>query len=182
MVLVKVVLQSMPLYLFSVLAAPKWVLKIIKNLQCNFLWGSSGQNRKWALVKWTTVCIPKEYGGVALHDPQHSNVVVGARIWWRWLSTPHTPWATLWTTKYANNRPPDKLIRLLPTENGSLIWNAARQHNKMIQKHSFWEIRDGNNAYFWVDSWHQIPRIINLFKPPHIEDWAPQQEEKVNQH
>lgn len=53
LILVKAVLQSMPLYLFSILAAPKWVLKQIKSLQRNFLWGSSGQNRKWALVNWT---------------------------------------------------------------------------------------------------------------------------------
>lgn len=32
LVLVKVALQSMPLYLFSILAAPKWVLKKIKNI------------------------------------------------------------------------------------------------------------------------------------------------------
>lgn len=31
-VLIKAILQSMPLYLFSILAAPKWVLKEIKNL------------------------------------------------------------------------------------------------------------------------------------------------------
>jgi len=53
----------------------------------------------------------------------------------------HTPWAILWTTKYANNRPPEDLIRLMSTEKGSLIWNIARQHSTMIQKHCFWEIR-----------------------------------------
>lgn len=63
MVLVKAILQLMPLYLFSVLATPKWVLKRIKNLQRNFLWGSSGQNRKWALVKWMIVCLPKNTVG-----------------------------------------------------------------------------------------------------------------------
>lgn len=40
LVLIKSVLQAMPLYLFSILAAPKWVLKTIRNLQRNFLWGS----------------------------------------------------------------------------------------------------------------------------------------------
>eukprot|EP00253_Pinus_taeda_P007078 PITA_07078 len=54
-ILIKLVLQAMPLYLFSIIAAPKWVLKQIHNLQRNFLWGSSGINRKWALVKWTEV-------------------------------------------------------------------------------------------------------------------------------
>jgi len=93
----------MPLYLFSILVAPKWVLKKIKNLHGNFLWGSSGQNRKWALVKWETTFLPKNYGGTGLEDTQHRNVVMGARLWWKWISSSHTPWAILWTTKYANN-------------------------------------------------------------------------------
>eukprot|EP00253_Pinus_taeda_P003177 PITA_03177 len=67
-VLIKAVLQSMPLYLFSIMAAPKWVLKSIKQLQRNFLWGSSGPNRKWALVKWEKACLPKNTGGIGLRD------------------------------------------------------------------------------------------------------------------
>lgn len=104
-VLIKAILQSMPLYIFSLLAVPKWVLKAIKNLQCNFLWGSSGPNRKWALVKWEKVCLPKKVGGIGLRDPEHRNKVMGAKIWWRWLAYPNTPWASLWTTKYASNNP-----------------------------------------------------------------------------
>eukprot|EP00253_Pinus_taeda_P016766 PITA_16766 len=61
-VLIKAILQSMPLYLFSLLAMPKWVLKAIKNLQRNFLWGSSGHNRKWALVKWEKYVFLKKPG------------------------------------------------------------------------------------------------------------------------
>eukprot|EP00253_Pinus_taeda_P004451 PITA_04451 len=79
-VLIKAVFHSMPLYLFSILVAPKWVLKEIKNLQRNFLWGSSGQNRKWALVKWDKVCLPKKAGGIGLRDPEHSNRAMGAKI------------------------------------------------------------------------------------------------------
>ena len=37
LILVKSVLQAMPLYLFSVLAAPKSVIKQIRNMQRNFL-------------------------------------------------------------------------------------------------------------------------------------------------
>eukprot|EP00253_Pinus_taeda_P033170 PITA_33170 len=72
-VLIKAILQSMPLYLFSLLAVPKWVVKAIRNLQRNFLWGSSGHNKKWALVKWEKVCLPKKSGGIGIRDPQHSN-------------------------------------------------------------------------------------------------------------
>eukprot|EP00253_Pinus_taeda_P031159 PITA_31159 len=69
LVLVKAVLQAMPLYLFSVLAALKWVLKNIKDIQRTFLWGSSGKNCKWVLVKWSTICTPNKQGGLGLRDP-----------------------------------------------------------------------------------------------------------------
>lgn len=82
-VLIKSVLQAMPLYLFSILAAPKWVLKRIRDLQRGFLWGNTATNRKWALVKWITVCKPKEKGGIGLRDPAHSNAIMGAKIWWQ---------------------------------------------------------------------------------------------------
>eukprot|EP00253_Pinus_taeda_P017519 PITA_17519 len=105
MILIKVVLQSMPLYLFSILAAPKWILKAIKKLQRNFLWGCSGPNKKWALVKWEKACLPKIGGGIGLRDPEHSNKIMGAKIWWKWLTYPDTQWAQIWTAKYANNLP-----------------------------------------------------------------------------
>ena len=38
--------QLMPLYLFYVLAAPKWVLKDIKTLQRYFLWGCNNNNNR----------------------------------------------------------------------------------------------------------------------------------------
>lgn len=72
----------MPLYLFSIMAAPKWVLKTIRNLQRNFLWGSSSLNRKWALVNWKEVCKIKSEGGLGLRDPLQSNNTMGARMWW----------------------------------------------------------------------------------------------------
>ena len=127
-VLIKAVLQAMPLYLFSILAAPKWVLKRIRDLQRGFLWGKSATNHKWALVKWTTVCTTKEKGGIGLRDPSHSNAIISAKIWWQWLSSPEKPWAAIWTAKYANHKPQEELIRYIPSVNGSLIWNAAKQH------------------------------------------------------
>eukprot|EP00253_Pinus_taeda_P007130 PITA_07130 len=138
-VLIKSVLQAMPLYMFSILAAPKWVLKKIRNLQRCFLWGSTTTNHKWALVKWATVCMPKDKGGIRPRDPKHSNTIMGAKIWWQWDTNPDKPWAKLWTAKYANNRPQEELIRFTPNDKGSLMWNAAKQHYQLIQRHSFWE-------------------------------------------
>lgn len=179
--LIKFVLQAMPLYLFTILAAPKWVLKRIRNLQRNFLWGSSATNRKWALVKWSTVCLPKAKGGIGLRDPEQSNSIMNAKIWWHWINNPNKPWEKIWSAKYADNRPQEELIRLIPTEKGSLIWNAAKQHYHLIQQHYFWEIRNGSTARFWTDAWNQMPKLRDILQPDIVLNGQEQQMEKVQQ-
>jgi len=180
-VLIKAILHSMPLYIFSLLAVPKWVLKEIKNLQRNFLWGSSGPNRKWALVKRENVCLPKKVGGIRLRDPEHSNKVMGAKIWWRWLAYPNTPWASLWTEKYASNNPIEYRICMSEVSTGSVVWNSAIQHRDLIQKNIFWEIKSGNKAIFWEDSSQQLPHIKDIFHNLPLPVQGINQSAKVNQ-
>eukprot|EP00253_Pinus_taeda_P020881 PITA_20881 len=166
LILIKSVLQTMPLYLFSILAAPKWVLKGIHNLQRNFLWGSSGLNRKWALVKWSDVCQQKFNGGLGLRDPLHSNNTMGTKVWWNWLVKPQIPWAKLWQAKYTPGSSWEDLIRFNPSSSGSMIWNTAKLHSTFIQENSFWEVHAGNSARFWEDSWQQLPTLASLFQKP----------------
>eukprot|EP00253_Pinus_taeda_P015050 PITA_15050 len=135
-------------------------------LQRNFLWGSSGLNRKWALVNWNEVCQPKAIGRLGLRDPLQSNNTMGARVWWNWLSKPHTPWARLWQAKYVPGCQWKDLIRICPTTPGSLIWNAPNLHSAFIQEHSFWEVHSGTSARFWEDSWQQLPKLASLFYKP----------------
>ena len=86
LILVKSVLQEMPIYLFSILAAPKAIIKQIRNLQRQFLWGGTKDIRKWPLVDWQTICTPKSLGGLGLKDPLDNNKIMSAKIWWRWVN------------------------------------------------------------------------------------------------
>ena len=117
------------------------------------------KNRKWALVKWDKVCLPKIAGGMGLRDPEHSNRAMGANIWWRWLAYPNTPWASLWMAKYTRNCPIEERIRLTELSTGLVLWNSALQQRSLIQEHSFWEIRNGHSALFWEDAWQQLPKL-----------------------
>ena len=49
-VLINSVLSSLPLYFFSIYKAPKAVLKTLKRLQREFLWGGNLERRKTAWV------------------------------------------------------------------------------------------------------------------------------------
>ena len=83
--------------------------------------------------------------------------ILGAKIWWRWVSHSAEPWAKLWNVKYARGRPRHALVRFNETPNGSPIWLKALGGRSIVQEHSFWEIRNGNRAKFWDDAWNQFP-------------------------
>jgi hypothetical protein len=75
----------MPLYLFSIVAAPKFILKAVYNLQHSFLWGGAKKETKWPLVSWEKNCRPKQVGGLGLRDPKTLSSILRAKTWWRWL-------------------------------------------------------------------------------------------------
>jgi hypothetical protein len=93
------------------------------------------------------------------------NKVLSAKIWWRWLKHPKDLWARLWRKKYAPNVVEKNLIRWNGDSPGSLIWTAARQNKQLVTQNAFWEIRNGESALYWNDSWQQWPVLDN-------EDWA----------
>lgn len=159
LILVKHVLQAMPVYLFSLLSAPKSVLKDIRGIQRTFLWGGREEKSKFSLVSWDKICRPKMEGGLGLRDPETLSGVFGSKIWWRWCTYSNEPWARLWHIKYARERPVEQLIRFNMERNGSHIWKKAWEGRLMVQSHCFWEIRSGEDANFWEDSWNQLSKL-----------------------
>jgi exonuclease III len=162
LVLLKSVLQALPTYLFTALAAPGSVIKAIRNIQRNFLWKGHHSGKKWALVGWEKLCKPKQCGGLGLRDPGKMNKIMGAKMWWRWLQHPQEIWARLWKQKYAPNTHYNQLIRFNEQTSGSNIWNTAWRNRPLVQQHAFWEVRSGEDALFWKDSWQQLPPLEDM--------------------
>jgi len=166
--LVKSILQAMPVYLFSVLAAPKSIIKQIKTIQRSFLWGGSPDKMKWPLVDWKSICTPKNEGGLGLRDPHSTNKVFNAKILWRWVTHNHEPWARLWHAKYAWLWNKQQLIRYDEQPPGSFIWTIVSANRTLITNHCFWEVRSGDQAKFWEDAWHQRPKLKESLTNPAI--------------
>lgn len=80
--LLKSVLQAMSSYVFSIFSTPKMIIKRIRAIQWNYLWGSTNIKQKWALVDWEMVCKPKHVRWLGLRDPKVANRVLSAKIWW----------------------------------------------------------------------------------------------------
>eukprot|EP00253_Pinus_taeda_P016465 PITA_16465 len=94
-VLTKVVLQAIPIFMLSALAAPKGVLQQFRNIQRNFFLGRKGYKKKWASVSWENICKPNNHGGLGLDDQEILDKVLGAKLWWCWVQHPETQWANI---------------------------------------------------------------------------------------
>jgi hypothetical protein len=147
----------LPIYTFSALAAPSFILNAIRTLQRNFLWQGIKTGKKLALISWENICRPKAQGGLGIKYPSTMNKVLSAKSWWRWLKRPQDLWAKLWRRKYTPNTVERNLIRWNGDTPGSLIWMESRQNRILVVNHAFWEIRNGQTTFFWNDSWQQLP-------------------------
>jgi len=160
LVLTKVVLQSIPIFMLSALPAPKGVLQQMRTIQRDFILGKGEERKKLALVAWDKLCIPKSHGGLGLDDPNVLSKVLGAKLWWHWVKEPKAQWAHVWKEKYSSTWQENYHIRMTRTIKGSHIWNKAWENRDLVQKNSFWEIREGDLALFWEDRWQQEPTLL----------------------
>ena len=66
--LIKAVLNSIPIFFISFFRVPKNVVDKLVRLQRSFLWGEGDDQNKLTWVKWKTICLPKEKGGLGVWD------------------------------------------------------------------------------------------------------------------
>lgn len=63
-----------------------------------------------------------------------------------------------------------EILRQRETPKGSSIWDLARQNRDLVEKHTFWEIRGGEEAKFWEDRWQHKERISNIQGLQHLRE------------
>eukprot|EP00253_Pinus_taeda_P017089 PITA_17089 len=152
-VLVKSVLQAIPIYPLLIMAVPLGIYSKIREIMRNFIWGGSNHQKKWALVSWNHLTERKEKGGLGLRDPERLNKVLGAKLWWCWLRGGNDLWKVIWRRKYNMSNTSVDILRQRETPKGSTIWDLARQNRDIVENHIFWEIRGGGEANFWEEKW-----------------------------
>ena len=76
------------------------------------------------MVKWSTVTLPKELGGLGLHLMKDRNLAILAKICWRLASEQESPWAAILAAKYLTPRRMTEEGRKLPC---SSVWSACKK-------------------------------------------------------
>ncbi|KAK9055104.1 hypothetical protein SSX86_026184 [Deinandra increscens subsp. villosa] len=84
LVLIKSVLDSLPIYYFSIYKAPKKVLAKLESIRMNFLWGGSLNKSKIHWVRREQVTKSKDNGGLGLDPLENINLSLLAKWIWRY--------------------------------------------------------------------------------------------------
>ncbi|XP_016204098.1 uncharacterized protein LOC107644684 [Arachis ipaensis] len=83
LVLIKSVLNSLPVYYLSLYKMPKAVAEKLISLQRRFFWSREDGSSGMAMVKWEVVQAPKRLGGLGVGDALLRNTALLFKWWWR---------------------------------------------------------------------------------------------------
>ena len=123
--MVKSVLASMPIFYMCMLEIHAAVKEQLNKYMRHCLWRRPDlEDKRPALVKWKTVCRPKNQGGLGVMDINVQNKALLMKSLHKFYNKHDIPWVHLvWDTYYSNNQLPGARLQ------GSFWWKA---HLKLL--------------------------------------------------
>jgi len=154
--LIKTVLTSIPIYFFSFFRVPKKVEDKLVSLQRRFLWGGDYEQNKIVWIKWETVCLPKDDGGLGVKDSNSFNLSLLGKWKWDLFQQQGELWASVLESKYGGWRALNEATR----DNTRSIWwrdlkKVAQhpQHEAVMKNTTLWKVGCGDKFRFRKDKW-----------------------------
>ncbi|XP_026452057.1 uncharacterized protein LOC113352456 [Papaver somniferum] len=100
--------------------------------------------------KWNHVSVPKDLGGLYIRQSAILNQALLAKLAWRMIEEPDTPWVVLLSHKYFNGQNP---ITYALSRNGSWAWKGICDGIDIIKQFYCWQVGGGSNISIWKDNW-----------------------------
>ncbi|CAH9117544.1 unnamed protein product [Cuscuta europaea] len=99
LILIKHVLNSIPLHGLAVDSIPKRVIKILNSKMASFFWGYSSDKKKFHRIKWVNLCYPTEEGGLGIRSLTDIEKAFTLKLWWKW-KTGKSIWTDFIKSRY----------------------------------------------------------------------------------
>uniref|UniRef100_A0A2N9HJW1 Reverse transcriptase domain-containing protein n=1 Tax=Fagus sylvatica TaxID=28930 RepID=A0A2N9HJW1_FAGSY len=100
--LIKSTLSSIPTYFLSLFPIPARVANRLEKLQRDFLWCGMDEKPKFHLVKWSQICVPLRFGGLAVRDIRCFNKALLGKWLWRYGMDREAMWRSVVEAKYGS--------------------------------------------------------------------------------
>lgn len=148
-VLTNACLSTVPLDMLSFLEAPKGVLKRLDYFRARLLWQETQDKRKYHLVNWPSVCLPKDSGGLGILDLASVNQSLLCKWLWK-LENSDGVWQRLLYRKYLQKHVLSKNWR---RAGESHFWQGLMGVNLIFQQFTRRIVGNGAKTQFWEDVW-----------------------------
>ncbi|GAU20019.1 hypothetical protein TSUD_273540 [Trifolium subterraneum] len=168
LVLLKSVLSSIPVYFLSFFKAPSGIISSLESILCHFFWGGCEANNKISWVKWESICLPRENGGLGVRRVKDFNYALLGKWVWRCFAEGDSLWCQLLKAKYGQ----DSAGRVRFSEGvGSSWWRALNFvwsgrgliDPRWLSDNIVRKIGDGRSTAFWADSWLEVGPLARVF-------------------
>lgn len=117
---------------------PRYIAEKFEKIQRTFLWLRIEEKNKFSLVKWDTVCQPKNHGGLGIRIIYNTNKDLMAKVGWDHLRD-RKDWCKIMNAKYLHNKPLiDCLSETHPS--GSLDWRCICSLQDLLRSEIKWKI------------------------------------------
>ena len=158
--LLKACLDSIPNYWLGIHKIPKGVCRKIDVIRRRFLWGElrdpMAPCHRLHLIKWSTLLLPKDSGGLGLYSLENKNWAFLGKWWWRFNKERGRKWNEILRAKYGlglyldNNQVRD----LSPILKGILSC-GSNPHTLALFNNAQWRwiLGNGSAISFWSDLW-----------------------------
>ncbi|GKE12823.1 hypothetical protein Tco_1416374 [Tanacetum coccineum] len=184
--LVKSVLGSLPIYNFSIFKVPMCVLNELEGIRRKFFNGHEQDSKRTSWVKWNTVLMSKDRGGLGVSSLYAINRGLLVKWVWRFVSHNDSLWARSIKAIHGSNIQ----YRFPVKKNYNSCWRSILQEVNTLSKRGVHVLKylqiklgDGESSLFWHDSWskegvlkEKFPRVfaLELCKNMNVADKARQ--------
>jgi len=166
LVLIKSVLEAIPIYWMSLAWIPKGILEKARRLCFSYLWSGNKETRKMPWVRWGRIALPKSLGGWGLKNIFHFSKALAGKVVWRLLTTTSL-WTRVLIKKYLAPHTIQDWIRMddKKSKGGSIIWKAIIMAFEIIGRGLAWKVGDGWSLLIGRDPWPGSGQVHILSGP-----------------
>lgn len=147
------VLNSLPLYFFSILKAPTGVINKIEKLARNFFWnGSCMKGSCNHLVSWEKTALPLHLGGLGIGALKQKSNSMLLKWLWRFTQENEALWRKIIVSIYGEDSlrwsslPPKGRSKGRP-------WFDIFKNSSFFSKFLSFKVQRGSHIKFWSDHW-----------------------------